>query len=147
MWTERQDNQHIEMEVIEMPYGDRTEPIRQGLRTGIGRGFCSIFDLDGSVKRKDIFPYGGRCYTYSGGGHGHRNMYYATALPGWLRGGRNFPFSCWTDVNDPSAFTPSEKLEILKNEAARIENLLQEIKQHISDMESDPCTGEDQTGG
>lgn len=135
------------MEVIKMPHGDRTGPMGQGARTGRGAGFCNRYEIAGYANRGGVYPFGGGRHMNAGGGRGHRHWYYATGLPGWVRGGRNFPGSNWNDQFVPPAISRSEELEMLKDEAGYFEEALEGIKERISSLESRPDTDEKQTGG
>ena len=72
----------------------------------------------------------------AGGGRGHRHWYYATGLPGWVRGGGNFPQSHWGDPYVPPAISRNEDLDLLKGEAGYFEETLKDIKERISTLES-----------
>lgn len=69
-----------------MPGGDRTGPAGMGPMTGRAAGFCAGYGAHGYMNA------GGRGFGrgggFGGGGRGCRNRFYATGLPGWLRGGR-----------------------------------------------------------
>jgi hypothetical protein len=61
---------------------------------------------------------------YRGGGHGWRNMYYATGLPGWAR----------PDFAPPAAAAQQE-LADLKAQAARLSDGLDAIQKRIAEIE------------
>ena len=68
-----------------MPGGDGTGPSGTGPMTGRAAGDCAGYPAPGftnSVLGRGFGRRGGR-----GGGYGHRNWFYATGLPGWMRGG------------------------------------------------------------
>jgi hypothetical protein len=144
---EREKRNRTQMEVIRMPHGDRTGPMGQGPRTGRSAGFCNRYDMAGYADRGAGKMVGGRRNMSAGGGRGHRHWYYATGLPGRVRGGGNFPRSFWGDPTVPPAVSPSEELDMLKDEAGYFEKTLDEIKKHISKLESVPETDKNQTGG
>ena len=65
-----------------MPRGDQTGPFGMGPMTGRRAGCCAGFDVPGFANP------GPRCgFGFHGRGHGWRNMFYATGLPGWMRVG------------------------------------------------------------
>lgn len=116
-----------------MPGGDRTGPDGFGPMTGRGMGFCAGYDTPGymspgfGLRRGAGFGRGrgmGR-----GGGFGRRNMYYATGLPGWARGG-------YYDAPYPPAAPLSAKDEIdyLKRESEMLKNSLKEIDERIKEL-------------
>ena len=63
-----------------MPRGNGNGPQGMGPMTGRAAGFCAGFSVPGFQN-----PAGGRCG--GGFGHGFRNMFLATGLPGWARSG------------------------------------------------------------
>jgi len=70
-----------------MPGFDGTGPRGQGAMTGGGRGYCAVV-LNGTDARP--VSARGACGMPAGrqgrgGGHGYRNCFYATGLPGWMR--------------------------------------------------------------
>ena len=66
-----------------MPNKDGTGPMGQGAMTGGGRGYCAV-ELNGT----GVKPMNGRVFYGRVGGHGHRNCFNATGLPGWVRSQR-----------------------------------------------------------
>ena len=73
-----------------MPRGDRTGPEGRGPMTGRRAGYCAGFAVPGYMN-PGYAGYGfrpGFMGRMGGGrGRGYRNMYYATGLPAWARGG------------------------------------------------------------
>ena len=63
-----------------MPGGDGTGPMGQGPMTGGGRGYCAVVLNSAGVR-----PSNNRGSYGRGGERGHRNCFYATGLPGWMR--------------------------------------------------------------
>ena len=63
-----------------MPGFDKTGPMGMGPMTGGARGLCNPYRRPSA--RMGSMPWlgGGR-----GRGRGHRNMYWETGLPGWMR--------------------------------------------------------------
>jgi len=68
-----------------MPGFDGTGPGGQGAMTGGGRGYCAM-PVDGVGMQSGKGAVGIR------GGRGRRNCFYATGLPGWMRGQKGMPF-------------------------------------------------------
>lgn len=94
-----------------MPFGDGTGPLGLGPGTGWGGGWCWS-------------PGGGR------GGRGWRNVYRATGLPGWARGG-------WWGARGAYSLPPAgverdflqRQAEALEAELSRIRARLDEVAQ------------------
>jgi hypothetical protein len=63
-----------------MPGFDGRGPRGQGAMTGGGRGYCVAELNDAGVR-----AINGRRLYGRGGGHGNRNCFNATGLPGWVR--------------------------------------------------------------
>ena len=71
-----------------MPGFDGTGPRGQGAMTGGGRGYCAV-----ELNSTGVKPMSSRVFYGRGSGHGHRNCFNATGLPGWVRAQRGMPFS------------------------------------------------------
>jgi hypothetical protein len=108
-----------------------------GPMTGRGAGYCAGFAAPG-------FASGGRGGFFGrgrGGGRGWRNMFYATGLPGWARIGLGVgaadaaPVGA-APVGAPVAATGQEQLDALKQQAQNLANMLDDIRQRISQLES-----------
>ena len=120
-----------------MPAGDRTGPEGFGPMTGRAAGYCAGYDVPGYANpgyrrgggRRMSFGRGGR-----GGGRGWRNMYYATGLHGWARGG--FP-----PVTGPGYYpapyepAPVDELAALKAQADYYREALEDITRRIGELE------------
>ena len=84
---------------------------------------------------------GGRMGGMMGGGRGrgYRNIYYATGLPRWMRGGRaQVPY--YPDVypeDRTDAAYAADDVESLKREADFLEERLKSIIDRIKGLESD----------
>ena len=65
-----------------------------------------------------------------GRGRGYRNIYYATGLPLWMRGGR------YPEVQNDSV-RAADDIGSLKQEADFLEERLKSIIERIKDLESD----------
>jgi hypothetical protein len=81
-----------------MPRGDGKGPMGIGPMTGRKAGFCGGYGMPGASNSGiggDFTMGFGRSGGFSrngfggGGGHGWRNRYFATGLPGWMRSGQN----------------------------------------------------------
>lgn len=121
-----------------MPGGDRTGPRGQGPRTGGGFGYCSGYNMPGSVNpiRGGVgrgfyqgIPRGG-----ARGGHGRRNVFYATGLYGWQRASQGMPAYGFTGVM-PQSISSVDDIEILKAQAGQLESVLNDLKNRIEKLE------------
>ncbi len=105
-----------------------------GPMTGRGAGFCAGFAAPGfaSGRGRGFFGRG------RGGGRGWRNMLYATGLPGWARMGAGAAGAAPVEapVAAPVAATGEEQLDALKQQAQNLANMLEDIRQRISQLES-----------
>jgi hypothetical protein len=113
--------------------------------TGRAAGYCAGYGAPGWA---GVAP--GRGYGYGrgwgmgagwgrGGGRGagwrHRNWYYATGLPGWVRAGYG---PAWgpPPVDDPYAGpTPEHEVEFLRQQAEWLKQQLDAIGQRIGELE------------
>lgn len=125
-----------------MPGGDRTGPRSEGPRTGRAAGYCEGYDSPGYANPGP--GYGGRGMRGGAGGmrggmggmmgggrgRGYRNIYYATGLPLWMRGGR------YPEVRNDTA-SAADDIGSLKQEADFLEERLKSIIERIRDIESD----------
>jgi hypothetical protein len=103
-----------------MPGFDGTGPRGLGPMTGWGRGYC-LEPVDYDHPRSRIF--GG---YWGGRGHGWRNRYWATGVPG----------RAWWGM--PARFEPEitkqEGIEILQEEAKNLERQLEYVKKNIDEL-------------
>jgi hypothetical protein len=92
-----------------MPFGDGTGPLGAGPGTGWGAGWCRG-------------PRGGR------GGHGWRNVYHATGMPGWMRGG-------WSGARGayPTAPLGGER-DLLERQVEAVEAELRWMRQRLEEL-------------
>ena len=117
-----------------MPRGDRTGPQGMGPMTGRAAGYCAGYDSPGYAG-----PRFGRAFGvgrgYGGGGRGWRNMYYATGLPGWARGGGDFgPSYAFADPYiEPDA---DVQKQTLRNQANALQAQLDLVQKRLSDLET-----------
>jgi hypothetical protein len=118
-----------------MPRGDGTGPMGMGSMTGRALGYCAGFNTPGYANPAGArgfaagagrrgFNCGGR--GFYGGGHGNRNMYYATGLPGWMRGQGSFP--------SQSNLSHEDEADRLKSLETSIVKELEEIRKRISEL-------------
>ena len=108
-----------------MPRNNETGPRGKGPGIGRERGFCARVMEPGT-------PVAGRgCGMGSsrgcGGGRGRRNMFHATGLPGWARG------------NMPVTSAPAQELAVLRQQAEQYGNALENIRQRIQEIETQPA--------
>ncbi len=109
-----------------MPRGDGTGPMGMGPMTGRAAGYCAGYGTPGFAN-----PVGGRGFGFWGGGRGRgggrgwRNRFYATGWPGGMRGGVY------------AAPAPEQELEALKQQAASLQNALNEINERVEQLQSD----------
>ncbi len=144
---ERKEDNRTRMEVNKMPHRDRTGPMGRGSRTGRVDGSCNRYDMPGYSNRGVIYRVGGRRNMSTGGGQRNRHWYYATGLPSWMRGGRSFPRSPWGAPTVSPAPSRGEELDMLRDKTAYFVEILDEMIQRISKLESQLETNENQTGG
>jgi len=90
-----------------------------GPRTGRAAGFCAGFQQPGYMN-----PVPGR----GGGGHGRRNWFYATGLPGRARGACGYTTPAMPGV-------PSES-QALKGQAELLQSQLDLVNQRINELEA-----------
>ncbi len=114
-----------------MPRGDKTGPMGMGPMSGRGAGYCGGSGMPGyanAAPGRGFSMGAGRGRGCGGGGRGHRNMFYATGLPGWMRfGGYAAPYQ-----------KPDPKIEkqTLRNQAAALQSELDSIKQRLDEIET-----------
>ena len=118
-----------------MPGGDGTGPRGTGSMTGRAAGYCAGFNTPGFANpvHGRGFRQGGRGTGFGGGGRGHRNMYYATGLPGWSRFG-GAPYEA--QPNMPQVI-PEQELGYLKDQAEYFQNALGDINKRIEELKKD----------
>ena len=114
-----------------MPGGDGTGPMGMGPMTGRGAGHCAGFAVPGVVNGvlSGGIPGRGR-----GGRRGWRNMFYATGLPGWVRVGLGAAGAALA-AGAPRGMTREQELDALKQQAHQAANVLESIRQRISELE------------
>ncbi len=107
-----------------MPGGNGTGPMGMGPMTGRAAGFCAGFERPGFANRMSGRGFG--MGFARGGGFGRRNRFYATGMTGWQRS--------FADVPQMSR---DQEVEMLKNQAASLQNALQEVNDQIQKLESE----------
>ena len=109
-----------------MPGFNGTGPRGQGPMTGGGRGYCAV-NLSGAGVR----PGAGGSFSGRGGGHGNRNCFYATGLPGWMRAQKGMQaFGGFSQ-----AVPKEEELGILRSQADLLKRQLEDTQTRIQDLE------------
>lgn len=119
-----------------MPRGDKTGPLGMGAMTGRGAGYCSGAGMPGyendMLGRGGAMGFGNRCFggsrRFGGGGRGYRAMYYATGLPGWMRGGGSTAFSMQPDAD--------MERQALNNQAKALQTELDGINRRLAEIEA-----------
>jgi len=129
-----------------MPFGDGTGPAGTGPMTGRGAGYCAGYATPGSMN-----PIPGRGFWGGGGGlggggggrggRGRRNRFYATGMPGWMRASYGYPVGAPVAPMAPPMGAwgqpgPEQQLDTLKGQAEYLEDMLDGVKQRISELET-----------
>ena len=128
-----------------MPRGDGTGPNGMGPMTGRAAGYCAGYNTPGFAN-----PGGGRGFRmgFGGGfgrgrgGHGWRNMYYATGLPGWARAGMAPDPAQQPGAQVQSGIDPQAELNTLKTQAQSYQNTLEDINRRIEELEKNAAENE-----
>lgn len=112
-----------------MPWGNRTGPAGFGLMSGRALGYCAGYPVPGFLNPVRSWGYG------PGFGRGFRGF--------WGRGGRGRFFAWGAPFGGGAWFGPaavpfSGEADVLKEQAAYLENALSEIKKRIGELESKP---------
>ena len=98
-----------------MPRGNRTGPLGAGPMTGRGAGYCAGYPTPGFDNPAPTRFAG---FRRGGGAFGWRHMFYATGLPGWLRG-RSAPAA------------PQSEVEALEEQANWLKDQLNAINERL----------------
>ncbi len=114
-----------------MPGGDGTGPQGNGPMTGRGTGFCAGYSMPGYSRDPGRYRAGGnrnrgRSGLYGPGGH--RNRFYSTGMPGWMRYGN--------ESYDQSVAKDSE-LHMLRNQSEYLKNALDNIDRRMKELEAE----------
>lgn len=110
-----------------MPGFDGTDPMGQGSMTGGGRGYCAV-NLNGISARQGA----GRGFSDRGGGRGHRNCFYATGLPGWMRSQKGI--QAFGGVG--RGLSKEDELSVLKGQTDYLKAELEAVQTRIQDLET-----------
>ncbi len=114
-----------------MPRRDGTGPEGMGPMTGRAVGSCAGYTVPG-------FGFG-----RSGGGRGHRNMFYATGQTGWQRANYGYPTAgsygkgmpnYGVPYSAPAAQTKEQELNMLKDQAQYLKDTLEETNKRITEL-------------
>ena len=104
-----------------------TGPNGMGPMTGGARGYCAM--PAGSVPAG--IGFGSRGRGGGGGrGRGFRNRFFATGLPGWIRGGRSYESPYNVEM------TSEQEARMLKDEASYLKQQMEDIQSRINTLES-----------
>ena len=122
----------------DMPRGDGTGPGGFGPMTGRAAGYCAGYDVPGSAdalgERGRIGARGRgaarvRQGAGAGPGRGHRRMYYATGLPGWMR------YGCRGWAARPTAGMSTEReKELLGQQVQFLRSELEFVDRRLNDL-------------
>ncbi|MDP8262508.1 MAG: DUF5320 domain-containing protein [Candidatus Ancaeobacter aquaticus] len=111
-----------------MPRGDGTGPNGMGSMTGRGAGYCAGLPNPGNVQggfgRGGMRAFGGRA------GRGYRNMFYATGLPGSVRGR-----SQGMGYDPMYQVSPEQEVDMMKSHAQNLKSELEILEKDIQQTE------------
>lgn len=110
-----------------MPRFDGTGPQGQGAMTGGGRGYCAV-----NLSDKGINPAAGQGFLRRGGGHGRRNCFYTTSLPGWMRSQKGM--QAFGGLGRSAS--KDDELAALKDQAGYLKAELDAVQARVQDLES-----------
>ena len=120
-----------------MPRGDRTGPAGMGPMTGRAAGYCAGYNTPGFANPISGRGLGTGRGGFGGGGRGHRNMYYATGLPGWARFG-GVPYAEPYGAQPyPAQMNSEQEFDYLKDQAKYFQDALGNINKRIDELESE----------
>lgn len=115
-----------------MPRGNGTGPMGMGPMTGRAAGICAWNGAPGYAN-----PVAGRCGGGFGRGrgqggqgrgrHGCRNLFLATGLPGWMRGGGNAA---------PDRAGGFDEIQALANQAQALQAQLAGVQERLKRLET-----------
>ncbi len=118
-----------------MPGGDATGPAGMGPGTGWGMGPYGGYGYGVGIyaSRFGAYGFGPPAFRprFGGGGRGYRNMFWATGLPGWFRGG------------DAPAWgrglfygTPEQERQVLEAQMEQMRATLSSIEARLMDLDA-----------
>jgi len=126
-----------------MPGGDGTGPLGMGPMTGRAAGYCAGYPVPGfmnPIPGRGFWGWGrGRGFWGRGGGRGWRRWYYATGLPGWLRGFAPAWGAPW-GISGPAP-SKEDELSFLKQQAEYFQQCLSDIQQRVAELEKSEKQG------
>ena len=129
-----------------MPGGDGTGPAGLGPKTGRAVGYCTGYPVPGYMHPVSGYPAPGHFSVGRGSwsfgrGRGRRNLYWATGRHGWFRypfgdpvlgrTGNPYPPHLFT----PIEMTPEQEIEMLKDNAAQMQNDFKAIEERIKELQ------------
>ena len=122
-----------------MPGGDGTGPSGLGPMTGRRAGYCAGYSVPGYANPGFGRGLGfgrGRGWSGRGAGRGWRHWYWATGLPGWMRGYYGYPaYGPWGYPYNTEDLSPKDEMQMLKDQAESLKQELGEIQNRISTLE------------
>ncbi len=107
-----------------MPGFNGTGPMGMGSMTGGARGLCNPQQV-AQTSPAAVRGYGG------GRGHGHRNMYWSTGLPGWRRSNQ----AGFRGIPTEEPYAGEQELDFLKNQATALKTELDAINARLQEIE------------
>ena len=117
-----------------MPRGDGTGPNGMGPMTGRAAGYCAGYNTPGFANSFGGRGMGRGGFGRGGGGRfGHRNMYYATGVPGWMRYGTQAPIANPWGAPAP-AMTSQNEVEALRQQAEFLQQSLEGINKRLEEL-------------
>ncbi len=117
-----------------MPRGDGTGPNGMGSMTGRGAGYCAGANAPGFASGVGRGAGMGRG---RGAGRGFRNMFYATGLPGWQRGGNAAPYGAAAAFPNRE---PEPEIQALANQAQALKAKLDAIEKRLAALGAEADT-------
>jgi hypothetical protein len=109
-----------------MPGFNGTGPQGQGAMTGGGRGYCAV-----NLTGKGTNPAAGQGFSRRGSGRGHRNCFYATGLPGWMREQKGLQ----AFGGFGRSVSKDDELSALKDQAGYLKAELDAVQARVQDLE------------
>ena len=104
--------------------------------TGRGLGYCAGFNMPGYANPMPGFGMGRGYGRGRGFGRGFRNMYYATGVPGRVRG-NVYPGwqEQWEAAGPVPEFSEQDELKYLKQRSKYFGKMLDDINKRIDELE------------
>ena len=115
-----------------MPRGDGTGPMGMGPMTGRAMGYCAGYSAPGYMNQAG-FGFYGRGFGFAGRGRGHRNMFYATGMPGWMRAGS--PGYGVPAYPGGPQYSKENEIQFLKDQAEYLKTTLEDINKRLGELE------------